>query len=379
MTTPLARPARSGGRVLAAAIASPAVLAAVAVLGYGATSTGGTAAGAGSGCTAPVGGVVLAGATATRPAGVSLGSEPGLFKTPTSVGIFRGEQLTNAGEIIAAGQSLGVDTHGVTVAVMTAIGESTLRNVDFGDKAGPDSRGLFQQRGNGAWGTYTDRMTPRIAATNFYKALLAVPGWRSLPPTIAAHQTQHNADPFHYQPWWAAAVQVVAALTANPTLANSLQAGGDDAPCQQAEVNPAALVGASTGTKAYNAALSQAGTPYSWGGGGPTGPSRGIAQGAGTIGYDCSALAQYAYYQATGKTLPRTARAQRAALPAVPLTQLQAGDLIFFHDASHMAISDGAGGFVHAPRTGKTVEHVANWATNTYWSTGVDGAARPRL
>ena len=50
--------------------------------------------------------------------------------------------------------------------MMTAIGESNLVNVNYGDLAGPDSRGLFQQRANGAWGSYADRMNPRIAATN---------------------------------------------------------------------------------------------------------------------------------------------------------------------------------------------------------------------
>ena len=89
---------------------------------------------------------------------------------------------------------------GQTVAVMTAMGESSLINVDHGDAAGPDSRGLFQQRDNGAWGTYADRMNPQTAATNFYTALLRVEGWETLPPTIAAHRVQRNADPNHYAP-----------------------------------------------------------------------------------------------------------------------------------------------------------------------------------
>ena len=57
------------------------------------------------------------------------------------------------------------------ISVMVALGESGLRVLDYGDGPGPDSRGLFQQRDNGAWGSYADRMDPTTSATNFIKAL----------------------------------------------------------------------------------------------------------------------------------------------------------------------------------------------------------------
>ncbi|NCD15916.1 MAG: M23 family metallopeptidase [Actinobacteria bacterium] len=131
---------------------------------------------------------------------------------PAEVAGYTGDQLANAAAIMRAGVPLNVGLHGQTVAVMTAMGESTLINVDYGDTAGPDSRGLFQQRANGAWGTYADRMDPQTAATNFYQALLQVEGWETLPPTIAAHRVQRNADPDHYSPYWDDAVAVVDAL-----------------------------------------------------------------------------------------------------------------------------------------------------------------------
>jgi surface antigen len=106
---------------------------------------------------------------------------------------------------------------------MTAMGESGLRVLDYGDGPGPDSRGLFQQRDNGAWGTYPDRMNPTTSATNFFNALQKVSGWEQLEPTTAAHRVQRNADPFHYQSYWAAAVEVVAALGDVPVT----DAGGD--------------------------------------------------------------------------------------------------------------------------------------------------------
>jgi hypothetical protein len=101
---------------------------------------------------------------------------------------------------------------------MTAMGESSLRVLDRGDAVGPDSRGLFQQRDNGAWGSYADRMDPITSATNFFRALQEVRDWRSLRPTIAAHRTQRNADPEHYERYWEPAVAVVSALAGRPVL-----------------------------------------------------------------------------------------------------------------------------------------------------------------
>ena len=149
--------------------------------------------------------------------GPAAGPAPGTT-LPASVGPFHGEQIINAAQIIIAGNDLGVDAHGQVLAVMTAIGESTLIAVDHGDAAGPDSRGLFQQRANGAWGSYSDRMDPRTAATSFFRALLQVPGWESMDPTLAAHRVQGNADPSHYTPYFSAAVQLVAALGGDPSL-----------------------------------------------------------------------------------------------------------------------------------------------------------------
>jgi hypothetical protein len=73
-------------------------------------------------------------------------------------------------------------------------------------------------------------MTPRTAATNFFTALLRVPGWQAMAPTLAAHAVQRNADPYHYERFWDDAVQIVAALTGDPDLAATLPAGGE-LPC----------------------------------------------------------------------------------------------------------------------------------------------------
>jgi len=132
-----------------------------------------------------------------------------------SVAGYGPDQLTNANTIVDVGASLGAPRAAQEIAVMTAMGESGLRVLDRGDAVGPDSRGLFQQRDNGAWGTYEDRMDPRISATNFYSVLLALPGWQELEPTVAAHRVQRNADEGHYARFFPAAQAVVAALATN--------------------------------------------------------------------------------------------------------------------------------------------------------------------
>ncbi|RKR74398.1 hypothetical protein [Frondihabitans australicus] len=123
------------------------------------------------------------------------------------------DRLINAAHIINAARAQGIGTRTQEVGVMTAMGESSLVNIDHGDVAGPDSRGLFQQRDNGAWGSYSDRMTPYIAATHFFDKLIRVPGWQTMQPSLLAHTVQVNSDPNHYASYWPAAVAVVQALT----------------------------------------------------------------------------------------------------------------------------------------------------------------------
>jgi hypothetical protein len=112
-----------------------------------------------------------------------------------------GEQVGNAAAIYAQGMSMGVPAYGIKIALATAMGESTLRTLNYGDIAGPDSRGLFQQRANGAWGSLASRMSPAGSSSYFYRALLRVPGWSVMTVTAAAHAVQGNADPGFYVPY----------------------------------------------------------------------------------------------------------------------------------------------------------------------------------
>ena len=76
--------------------------------------------------------------------------------------------------------------------------ESKLRNIGHGDQAGPDSRGLFQQRPSQGWGTEAQVMDPYYAANAFYDALVKIPGYESLEITDAAQRVQRSAYPEAY-------------------------------------------------------------------------------------------------------------------------------------------------------------------------------------
>ena len=122
------------------------------------------------------------------------------------------EQLVNAAHVMLAAQKLSLSARDQQIGVMTAMGESSLRVIDHGDAVGPDSRGLFQQRDNGAWGSYEDRMNPFISATNFFKIESTIEGRESMEPTLVANAVQRNADPYYYQPFWEPSGAVVNAL-----------------------------------------------------------------------------------------------------------------------------------------------------------------------
>lgn len=316
------------------------------------------------------------------------GTNPVMPDLPEKVGPYEGEQVLNAGYVIKAGQDMDLDAHSITIGVMTAMGESSLINLDHGDEAGPDSRGLFQQRDNGAWGSYEDRMNPTIASTNFYKALIKVPDYLDLEPTIAAHKTQGNADPYHYRPHWPMAVEMVSVLTEDPDLLDRLPVNGPVEGCEPGPGEPPPE-GDGSGEAIVAAATHYIGTPYSWGGGDITGPTLGTytspgLDGTNIVGFDCSGLVLYAVYNSTGLQLPRGAEDQghdpRGEVIPRDWDQMLPGDIIAFsQDGSgapgtfgHIGIYMGDGQMVHAPKPGGHVEVVdlagSAYYDNMYWS-----------
>ena len=112
------------------------------------------------------------------------------------------EQLSNAKAIMEAGQKMHLPARAWVVAIATSMQESQLKNVgDLGSANDHDSLGLFQQRPSSGWGTPQQLQDPHYAATAFYKGLVDVKGWNTMPLTDAAQAVQVSAYPDHYAKW----------------------------------------------------------------------------------------------------------------------------------------------------------------------------------
>ncbi|GAA3957510.1 NlpC/P60 family protein [Streptomyces marokkonensis] len=97
------------------------------------------------------------------------------------------------------------------------------------------------------------------------------------------------------------------------------------------------------GDRAVRFAVEQLGKPYEWGTEGPA-------------SYDCSGLTSVAWERA-GTPIPRTSQEQWARLKRVPLGELRPGDLVvYFPEATHVALYLGDGMVVQAPRPGAEVK-----------------------
>ncbi|MFD7666930.1 heavy metal transporter [Streptomyces sp. NPDC059788] len=120
------------------------------------------------------------------------------------------EQAANAATISAVGSSRGLPERAVTIALATAMQESGLRNIGFGDR---DSVGLFQQRPSQDWGTVKQIMDPVYSAGEFYTHLAKVPGYSRLPLTVAAQKVQRSGYPQAYAKHEPNAALLTGALT----------------------------------------------------------------------------------------------------------------------------------------------------------------------
>lgn len=150
--------------------------------------------------------------------GVQTGSDAALMMgidgmgIPGAAGMYGGinlgaDQLKNAATIIATGKGMGANNSDLIVSIMTAMQESGLRNLNYGDR---DSIGLFQQRPSQGWGTVEQIMNPSYAAKKFFDSLLAMKGRSKLSLTQQAQAVQRSGFPGAYAKWQAMAQQVVA-------------------------------------------------------------------------------------------------------------------------------------------------------------------------
>lgn len=141
------------------------------------------------------------------------------------------EQQKNAGIILGVAVQLKVPPKGQAVAIATAMQESGLRNLDYGDR---DSLGLFQQRPSTGWGTATQVTTPEYSAQAFFggpdsptrnAGLLDVPRWQDLELTVAAQTVQRSAFPTAYAKWERLANDVVSKLAGADVTCEPLATG----------------------------------------------------------------------------------------------------------------------------------------------------------
>ncbi|MFC9455936.1 C40 family peptidase [Streptomyces sp. NPDC056983] len=294
------------------------------------------------------------------------------------------EQIPNAKTIQATGVAMKVPTRGQIVALATALQESGLRNLDYGDR---DSLGLFQQRPNQGWGTATQVRDPVQASTKFYDELLSVSGWQSMTVTQAAQAVQQSGYPDAYVKWRPLATALQKAIATSPSKelasgksgstdtkdgeSDSVPGGcgtGEDGaafgPISAGSV-PKGYKFPSTAPKPVRTAirwgLGQLGTPYQWGG------ECSDPHGQDPMGRcDCSSLMQ-ASYKAGGVSISRSTYTQVKEGKAVSVDALKPGDLLFTRGTAevpeHVGMFIGEGLILQAPRTGDVVKisTLADW------------------
>lgn len=139
------------------------------------------------------------------------------------------------------------------------------------------------------------------------------------------------------------------------TLTSAVQPGGGSG-----TAGPVSAVNGKAGV-AVRYAHDQLGKPYVWG---ATGPDA----------FDCSGLVQAAW-AAAGVSIPRDTYSQWAALPHIPQSGIQPGDLLFYDAEGHVAIYAGGGMIIDAPQPGENVEEVP--MNESWYAQNFDGAARP--
>ncbi|MFD6594775.1 C40 family peptidase [Streptomyces coelicoflavus] len=297
------------------------------------------------------------------------------------------DQVPNAKTIQATGVAMNIPARGQVVALATALQESGLRNLTYGDR---DSLGLFQQRPSQGWGTANEILDPVHASTKFYEGLKKVSGWQSLSVTQAAQAVQKSGFPEAYAKWEPLATALQKAIepllqeaghpspspspsdsahasSPSPGTAGRCSADGDgtDFGTIPAGALPTEYKIPATAPQevqtAIRWALGQLDTPYQWGG------SCTDSHGTDPMGRcDCSSLMQQAY-KAAGVTLTRTTYTQVKDGKAVTADALRPGDLLFTEGTAavpeHVGMFIGQGLIVHAPHTGDVVRitTLASW------------------
>lgn len=282
---------------------------------------------------------------------------------------FTREQRGYAGTIISVGRGLNVPARGIQVALMTALQESGLRNLDHGDR---DSVGIFQQRAN--WGSLEQRQDPTYEAKAFYggplgpnhgtpKGLLDVANWQDLSLNDAAQAVQISGFPKAYAKWESSAASLMSEQGVTVTADTASQATSNGGGCSNGDSSsdgagdaqnaswsaPNGKTGADmvayaeqyVGKVPYSGACGSAGSP--------------------TAGWCCTGFVYYMYHQVLGIDLPSpVVSGQLAQAHQIPASEAQAGDLVAWV-GHHIGIYDGKGGLIHSPDWGRKLTHAKSY------------------
>jgi LysM repeat protein len=130
------------------------------------------------------------------------------------------QQRDNARLIIRVGREIGASDRAIAIALATAMVESNLRNLNYGDR---DSLGLFQQRPSAGWGTPAQILDRERSTRVFFggrqdpngshtRGLYDIKGWERMEFTKAAQAVQISAFPNRYGQWESAAFGWLAQL-----------------------------------------------------------------------------------------------------------------------------------------------------------------------
>jgi cell wall-associated NlpC family hydrolase len=306
------------------------------------------------------------------------GGVPGMACAPNgaderSVGRFGAEQMRNAATIVAVGKRMKIPERGQVIALMAAITESELRNLQHGDR---DSLGLFQMRPTMGWGTAEQVTDPPYAARKFYSVLQDVPRWQQRDLGAAAQAVERSAFPDRYARNEQAARQVLGALRGTRCTTGGGSTGGSS--------DGVALPDNPRARAVIKAALKQVGVRYAWGGGTADGASEGFGVDEGVVGFDCSGLALYAYAK-IGVAVPHQTQSIWSTFqPAITdRAALRPADLILLSSNGrpggihHVGIYLGNGRAVHAPQSGQRVKVDRDIWNSGYWDKEFIGAVRP--
>jgi len=120
------------------------------------------------------------------------------------------QQASIAATIAGVAVSEQLPARAVTIAYATAMQESHLRNLHYGDL---DSVGVFQQRPSEGWGTASQLEDPVYATARFFGALTRVRGYLQMPVDQAAQAVQRSADGSAYSQYDLMAASLTSAFT----------------------------------------------------------------------------------------------------------------------------------------------------------------------